>query len=60
MTNQGYRIVYNTEKPVRQNAQNTTVGLFVEASLFWLPGWFHIHLFHLSLGYLCIILDEYP
>ena len=35
-TNHGSRIFYITEKPVHQHAQNTTFGLLVEASLFWL------------------------
>ena len=30
---------------MRQHTQDTTVGLFAEASLFKLTGWFHIHLF---------------
>ena len=30
---------------MRQHAQNTTFGLFAEASLFRLTGWFHIHFF---------------
>ena len=44
-TNQGSCIIYITEKPVQQHEQSTTFGLFVEASLFWLTDWFHIHLF---------------
>ena len=45
MPNQGSLIVYITEKHARQYAQSTTYVLFVEASLFRLTGWFHIHLF---------------
>ena len=39
------RIIYITEKPVQQHAQSATFGLFIKASMFWLTGWFHIHLF---------------
>ena len=42
MTNKGSHIV---EKHARKHAQSTTFRLFVEASLFRLTGWFHIHLF---------------
>ena len=45
MISQGSRIIYITEKPVRQRVQGTNLGLFVEASLFRLNDWFHIHLF---------------
>ena len=44
-TNEGSRIVYITEKLMRQHAQNTTLSLFAASSLFRLTGWFHIHLF---------------
>ena len=44
-TDQGSRIIYITKKPNRQHAQSTILGLFVEANLFRLTGWFHIHLF---------------
>ena len=43
-TNQGSRIMYIKEKPVHQHVQSTTFGLLVEASLFRLTGWFHIHM----------------
>ena len=46
MTKQAVCVVYIIEKHVRQHGQNTTFGLFVEASLFRLTGWFHIHLFY--------------
>ena len=50
-TNQGSSIFYIKKKAVRQHAQNTTFGLFVEASLFRLTSWFHIHFFfHLRYG----------
>ena len=44
-TDQGYPIIYITEKPDRLHAQSTTYGLFVDASLLRLTGRFHIHLF---------------
>ena len=47
-TNQGSRIIYITEKPVRQDAQSTTFGLFVEASLLRLIGWFITTCFYSS------------
>ena len=48
--NQGSPIIYITEKTVRNNhlsehAQSTTFGLLVEASVFRLTSWFHIHFF---------------
>ena len=48
MTNKGSHIV---EKPARKHAQSTTFRLFVEASLFRLTGWFHIHLFFIYLSF---------
>ena len=50
-TNQRSRNIYIAEKPMRQHAQSTTFGLFVEASLLTLTGWFHIHLFFIYLSF---------
>ena len=40
----GLSYVYITEKPACKLVQSTTFGLFVEASLFRLTNWFHMHL----------------
>ena len=58
VSNQGSRIIYITEKHVRQHAQSTTSGLIEEASIFRLTGRFHIHLFYLSKH--CMFLTDYP
>ena len=42
MTNQGSRIINITEKPVRKH--HLTFAILVEACMFRLTGWFHIHL----------------
>ena len=56
-TNQGSHLIYITEKPVHQHAQNTTFGLFATASLFRFTGWFYTHLFYSS-KMRCIIFNE--
>ena len=43
-TNEGFRIIYITEKAEHQHAQNVTCWLFPAIWLIRLTGRFHIHL----------------